>query len=620
MQTPEYVRVECDCNALAFNFIWYYGKNYIFWLLQTAKRIKSLTKTYKMKRQFFLALSAALLSSGLMAGGIMTNSNQSAAYARMLARNASLGIDAVYYNPAGLTKLKNGFHLSLNNQSIFQTKDVINDYKYLHDTPNAKFTGIVKAPVFPGIYAVYKIDKLAFSFGFNPVGGGGGATYDTGLPSFEIPVSDLKPKLGPKSATDPGFGVTDYKADINFEGTSVFFGYQFGVSYEVNPSVSLFAGIRTVTAKNTYKGSILNIMVDPHYTAPTVPGLTAPTFAGAFMRADAFGSQMNKYFSDGANVYTGIATQYTGAATAAGNLAAAGLGSYTLAQAQALGAITALQQAQLEGALVAAGQSKSTPIATAQVVYTTVAGNATAGSAQLAGGAQQMGVLAAGTGDKEVDAVQKGTGYTPIIGANLTIAEKLTVAIKYEFITKLELTNETKVDGTGSFPDGAKTRSDMPAMLSIGASYPVTSKLNATLGYNYYFDKNADYGKKDATGVAIPNSAIIDKNYYELALGLEYNFTEKFLVSAGFLTSQTGVSKDYQSDLSYSLSSNTGAIGCQYKITPAIVINIGGLKTFYNKGDKTYNHTLGTISIPVTENYAKTTWLLAVGLDIRLGK
>ena len=137
-----------------------------------------------MKKNLLLAISFAIASSSLLAGGIMTNTNQSAAYARMLARNATLGIDAVYYNPAGLTKLGNGFHLSLNNQSIFQTKDVINDYKYLNGTPTT-YTGIVEAPVFPGVYAAYKMDKLAFSFGFNPVGGGGGAQYDTGLPSFE---------------------------------------------------------------------------------------------------------------------------------------------------------------------------------------------------------------------------------------------------------------------------------------------------------------------------------------------------------------------------------------------------------------------------------------------------
>lgn len=573
-----------------------------------------------MKKLVLLALSAAFFSTGLYAGGIMTNSNQSAAYARLLARNACLGIDAVYYNPAGLTKLGNGFHLSLNNQSIFQTKDVVNNYRYLHDSPDAKYRGNVEAPLFPGIYAAYKMDKLAISFGFNPVGGGGGAKYDKGLPSFEMGIADLVPKLGPKSESDPGFGVTNYQAGINFEGTSVYFGYQFGVSYEVCPSFSLFAGIRTVTAKNTYKGSITNIMVNPNYTAPSIPGLTAPTFAGGFMKATDFGVQMNDYFSNGATVYTGIATQYTGAAAGAGNLAAAGLGTYTFAQAQAAGAITAAQQAQFEGALLAAGQPVNTPITQAQAVYTSAAVQATAGAAQLKGGADQMAALAAGTGDIEVDAVQKGTGYTPIFGANMTFSEKLTVAIKYEMLTKIELTNETKVDETGLFPEGGKSRSDMPAMLSLGASYPVTKKLVASLGFNYYFDKNADYGKKDSLGKFVSNDVLIDKNFFEAAIGLEYNFTEKFLLSGGFLLARTGVSEAYQSDLSYSNSSNSVAFGGQYKISPAIGINLGALYTMYDTNSKTFSHKLGTNYIPVTEDYTKATWLVALGLDIRIGK
>jgi long-chain fatty acid transport protein len=556
--------------------------------------INLLTKTEKMKRKLLLSLSAALLSASLMAGGIMTNTNQSAAYVRLLARNASLGIDGVYYNPAGLTKLGNGFYLSLNNQSIFQTKEVTNNYQYLHGAPEAKYTGDVKAPVFPGVYAAYKVNKFAFSFGFNPVGGGGGATYATGLPSFEMPISDLVPKL------KQGFGVTDYKADINFEGTSIYFGYQGGISYEINPAISVFAGLRYVTAKNTYKGAITNIMINP-LIANTV-------YTGGFVKAQDFGTERATY-------YTGVSTAYTTAAAGAGQLTTAGLGALTYAQAYGAGYITATQKAQFEGALVAAGQPVTTPIATSQVVYSTVATQATAGAAQMTG-------LAAQTGDVEVDVLQKGTGFTPILGANLTLAEKLTIAIKYEFLTKIELTNETKVDGSGMFPDGEKSRADMPALLSIGASYPVTSKLVASLGYNYYFDRssNVDYGKKDESGNSIPTADLVDKNSFELALGLEYNITDKFLVSAGYLRAVTPVNEKYQDAMGYQLSSNTVGFGGQYKISQAIALNLGGLKTMYNDDSKGYTYMLGTTAIPVTENYSQSTWLVSVGVDIKIGK
>ena len=139
-----------------------------------------------MRRSLSAAMATFLLSGTMFAGGILHNTNQSAMYTRMPARDATLGIDAVYYNPAGLTKLADGFHFSINNQFIGQTRTVTSDY-----TPplnDGKYVGDISAPLFPGIYAVYKTGNWAFSAGFNPIGGGGGATYNRGLPSFEYSI------------------------------------------------------------------------------------------------------------------------------------------------------------------------------------------------------------------------------------------------------------------------------------------------------------------------------------------------------------------------------------------------------------------------------------------------
>jgi hypothetical protein len=40
----------------------------------------------------------------------------------------------------------------------------------------------------------------------------------------------------------------------------------------------------------------------------------------------------------------------------------------------------------------------------------------------------------------------------------------------------------------------------------------------------------------------------------------------------------------------------------------------------YAEDEKPFTHQLGTSFIPVTENYSKSTWLVAVGLDIKIGK
>ena len=115
----------------------------------------------KMKKNLIFAV-LVLCVVPMTFGQIVTNGNQSVQYMRMMSRNASTDIDAVYYNPAGLTHMKNGFHLALHNQTIIQNKTVENSYPLLNE---ATYVGDVNVPIFPNIYAVYKKDKLALFFG-----------------------------------------------------------------------------------------------------------------------------------------------------------------------------------------------------------------------------------------------------------------------------------------------------------------------------------------------------------------------------------------------------------------------------------------------------------------------
>jgi len=224
-------------------------------------------------RKILTIISALAISGSLFAGGLVTNTNQSALYTRLQSRNASTCVDAVYYNPAGLTKLSDGFHFSLNNQTVGQTKTVTTTYTHFEENPK-DFVGTVSAPFFPSIYAVYKTGKLALSFGFNPVGGGGGAIYEDGLPSFEMPIANIKPLL-----TGYGMTTTDYSADIYFDGSSIYLAPQVNVSYAINDLFSVAAGLRVVLATNKYSGSIENVMINPVYAGnPSGAMISAPAF------------------------------------------------------------------------------------------------------------------------------------------------------------------------------------------------------------------------------------------------------------------------------------------------------------------------------------------------------
>ncbi len=530
-------------------------------------------------RKLLTIVSALVVSGTLFAGGLVTNTNQSALYTRLQSRNASTDIDAVYYNPAGLTKLAPGLHIGLNNQTIGQTRTIISDYEYLNGSPNREFIGTVSAPLFPSVYGVFNLKKFAFSFGFNPVGGGGGATYKEGLPSLEMSPSDLVPAMASR-------GVSDYRLDAYFEGSSIYFGFQGGVSYKINEIISVFGGARYVTAKNTYIGHLTDVEIFNY------------AVSGTWSRADV--------------IMTGISNSATGAATATTNIINANeaYGDLTLAQAEGYGIIDATQRAQLEGALTAFGAPTTVTISFADGVFKTAATKYSNSATLL--------------GDQEADVIQTGGGITPIIGVNLSLTDKLNIGIKYEFKTSLEVTNATAHDfitgfnpETGApvtmFPDGGKTTIDMPAMLAVGVEFRPIDRLMVTGSMNYYFDKAVDYD-----GSANAKINMIDKNFIETALGVEYGITNNLRASVGWLGTFTGVNDNYQSDMRYSTNTNTIGGGFGYRITPMIDVNIGGMYTMHQDYTKSFSHNLAGsgVMIDVNETYKKSTWVAAVGVDL----
>jgi len=478
-------------------------------------------------KKIISVVSALVVTGSLFAGGLVTNTNQSALYTRLQSRNASTSIDAVYYNPAGLTKLSDGFHFSLNNQTIGQTQKINTAYEPLNGSPK-EYVGKVSAPIYPGVYAAYKTGKLALSLGFNPVGGGGGATYDTGLPSFEMQVANLVPLLVGQltpldqaffilSGTDPNFnGITGYNSNIYFKGSSIYFGLQANASYEINEMLSVAVGGRYVMANNKYEGYIQDVTI----TTPTA--------------------------------YGGVQTP----------------GDYLRFVAGRPGV----------------------PGTTAAVLNGTAA------------------VLDDRT-TVEADAVMKGTGITPILSVNFApVGDLINIGLKYEFKTKMTLTttvNDGK-DAEGMFIQDSTAIADMPAMLALGIDVKPSERFLISGSFNYYFDKGVDYDGQEDVEV---NK--IDKNFIEAALGLQFGLTDNLFLSAGWLTTVTGVNENYLSDLKYSLNTNTFGGGLGFKVNEMIDINLGGSYTIYQEGSKTYTGGAGQ----ATDIYNKNTWVAAIGLD-----
>jgi len=544
-------------------------------------------------RRILTFIAGMLVTGTLIAGGLVTNTNQSALYTRLQSRNASTSIDAVYYNPAGLGKLGSGFYASINNQTIGQTKTVLNNYLYLSPTPK-EYIGKVSALLFPGVYAAFKTDKLAISAGFNPIGGGGGATYDDGLPSFEMQIAELVHLL-----VSQGIPTTQYSADIFFEGSSIYFGYQANVTYEINNIISVAVGMRLVTAKNTYNGYIRNISINPDYTA------FGEQYNGNMVLA-------NDFFTSGE---TALKLLEAGATSYAANLQPLidnHYGAVFLRNAVTAEVLDESQVIQIQNILHAAGQSdneiyNATIISSQAILEEAVPGFNT--------NADALRENADDTRDIEVNAKETGMGYSPIISINISPADNINISLKYEFKTKLEL--ETKLidsKGGGIFIEGEKVIADMPAMLAAGVEFKPQKKLMVTGSMNYYFDKDVDYDSSEDLYVNM-----IDKNFMEIALGGEYGISDQFRVSAGWLGTFTGINANYQNEQRFSLNTHSFGGGFGFKLIPMLDLNIGGQYTIYKEGTKSFDHILGTESVGVKENYNKNTWVVAVGLDLYFG-
>ncbi|MBE0666976.1 MAG: hypothetical protein IH593_04805, partial [Bacteroidales bacterium] len=348
-----------------------------------------------------------------VAQSIMSNSSQSTQYVRMLSRTASTMIDAVYYNPAGLSELASGWHFAIYDQAVFQTSTITNSYPVLND---GVYKGTNTSPLIPSAFGAYKMGNVVFSLGAGISAGDGMMSYERGLPSFEIPLSRMIPDLTVLSTlpfSSLQYEISGYAADISYKDRTYHPGIQAGITYRFNEVLSGFAGVRYTFGSGTYEGYIRDVQLivdDEELNASDwLSGTVLPGVAG-------------------------LRTSYSGVRTSVNQLITWGLGNYTITQVQSAGYISSAERASYESALYALGLSG------AQIASLTMNGvYSRFSSAVTSLNSAITQITAAGNtaADHEMDVRQTGAGWTPIIGMNLNVNEKVNVGMKYEFRTRL---------------------------------------------------------------------------------------------------------------------------------------------------------------------------------------
>ena len=224
--------------------------------------------------------------------------------------------------------------------------------------------------------------------------------------------------------------------------------------------------------------------------------------------------------------------------------------------------------------------------------------------------AQQAGIYAVQTADHILDVKQKGTSISPVVALAFHKGA-WDASVKYEFKMATELEIESAEVSAkdpvinGIFADGSKVKSETPALLAAAVSRHF-GPVKVTAQWHHYFDKDAENSF----------SPVIEGNTNEYMMGVEWNITDKWLVSAGAQRTQLNMNENAYSDMNFSISSWSIAAGLKYQVCDLVGINLGIMPTIYDEAV-----AVGQVSgVDFKDVYNRTSIAWGIGLDFKFGK
>ena len=534
-------------------------------------------------------LTAAIASSSVsFAGGFLTNTNQNVAFNRMMSREASIGIDGVYYNPAGVVFLGDGHHLSINWQLAYQDRTIKNDYSLFTNNVNnpitpREFKGEAFAPVIPSFQYAYNKGRWSFQGNFALTGGGGKCTFDNGLGSFERIVAEtamaacglartvdgaLGSVLGREVSmfgSDQAFGAGGkYSYNSYMHGRQYYFGLSLGAAYKVSDNFSVFGGVRGIYATTNYYGYVEDIKVGnmPLYM---VLDPTKKDAANIELSCDQNGIGFTPII--GVDFKTGkwnFSAKYE-------------FKTRMRLKNKSVNLVPSI------GNLPANLSSQMTQILTAQFT--------------------QAGLPAE-------QAVAKAEAAATAVLANQTVQQTM-LGLKNQFDTELD-------EAIGEYADGKKIAADIPAYLSVGVGYSPIDPLRINVGFHFFDDKNAKaYNNRQEK---------LDHGTLEYNAGVEYDINKKFTVSAGWQSTNYGLpeeeattSKDkrFMDDKSFVTSSNSVGLGGVWHFNKKMSFTVAYFHTFYQHKKTTESvELMPGNAINYSADYSRNNNVFAAGIDI----
>lgn len=507
-----------------------------------------------------VCLTAAIASSSAtFAGGLLTNTNQHVAFNRMMSREASIGIDGVYYNPAGVVFMGEGNHLAINWQAAWQTRTINNDYKLFTNNVNnpttpRDFKGKAVAPVIPSFQYAYNKGRWSLQGNFALTGGGGKCTFDNGLGSFEKIVgetamgaiglaSTIDKTLNTKLFTSDQFFGSQGKYSFNsyMQGRQYYFGLSAGAAYKVNDNISVYAGLRGIYATCNYYGYVKNIKVG-NTELYKVLDPTKPGAADIELSCDQAGIGFTPM----------LAVDYK---TGRWNFSA----KYEFKTRMRL---------------------KNKSVNTLPSIGSL--------DANLKGVMTQLGIPT-----PTVEQVFKENG--PV--------DMATKMLKQQFDSKID-------KAIGEYADGKKIAGDIPSLLTVGVGYSPIDELRINVGFHWFDDYNA-------TSYNNRNKLLKKRGTLEFNAGVEYDVTKKITVSTGWQNTNYGLTDEYMDDKSFVVGSNSVGLGGVYHITKKLDFTVAYFHTFYDHMKTSETVTLAPgVSNTYNSDYTRNNSAFAAGVNI----
>ena len=233
----------------------------------------------------------------------------------------------------------------------------------------------------------------------------------------------------------------------------------------------------------------------------------------------------------------------------------------------------------------------------------------------------------------DLDVDQTGWGLTPILGLDYKVG-KLNLGLKYEFVTNLNIENDTHTNTVKNyipskveFDDGYSSPSDLPAILTFGAQYDLLPSVRVMAGCTHFFDKTASmavtthyYATEAPDGTKTYGSESKEKQKYlkngttEITAGAEWSVTDRLLLSAGYMNTNYGATDNFQSDLAFSCDSYSVGFGGRLKLSDKVNLNVAYFFTNYDDYTKTSDNYNGTHQTG-TDVYSRTNKVFSVGVD-----